>query len=174
MLMSALACVSVACGGGDTGTRRASAPTAWGDREPVVYAVLVAEVLDDRGTAPPVIYVMDGICDEAGQVEPSELECSASIPAIGKTALADQLRRYAEVRFISSPEAAAEGSAIRDDGLLFWLGPLADRPNGEVRVGANYTTALADERAGAVNLALDRQGPSWIVTGAAGLGGCPA
>jgi hypothetical protein len=117
---------------------------------------------------------MDRICDDAGQVAPSELGCSAPIPSSGKTALAQQLERYADVRFVSSPSAAVQGSAVRDDGLLFWLGPIEDRPHGAVRVGANYTTQLSDERAGAVNLALDRQGPSWIVTGAAGLGGCPA
>jgi hypothetical protein len=171
--VAVLTLVAVGCGGRDEPTKTSPA-VAWRDRDAVVRALLVAEILDDRGTAPPMIYVMERLCADAGQVVPSELACGTAIPASGRTALADQLERYAEVRFVSSPDAAADGSSIRDGGLLFWLGPLEDRRDGSVRVGANYTDELKDDRAGAVNLALERDRSSWIVTGAAGLGGCPA
>jgi hypothetical protein len=154
-------------GGGDTSQ-------SWDDRQPVIYSVVVAEVLDDLGTAPPVVYVVDSVCGEAGQVTPSKLECSSPIPQSGRDALSSQLERYATVKYVPTPQAAVEGGTVKDGGVLFWFGPLQERKNGEVRVGANYTSELSDERSGAVNLALDNQDGSWIVTGAAGLGGCPA
>jgi hypothetical protein len=152
-----------------------SEPIAWDDRAPVVYSVLVAEVLDDLGTPPPVVIVVDGVCEEAGQVEPSELACSGSIPRDAKAALQGQLERYVAVEFVPSAEAAlADDGSVRDGGLLFWLGPLEDRKGGEVRVGATYGDRLTDEDALGVNLAVESRSGSWIVTGAAGLGGCPA
>jgi len=146
----------------------------WGEREPVVYAVVVAEVMDDLGTPPSVVYVVDRICKEAGQVEPSELVCDASIPKGGRAELVAQLERYAPVEFVSAPEDALDGDAVRDGGLLFWFGPLKERKDGEVRVGATYAPELSDDAALGVNLALENDAGSWIVTGAAGLGGCPA
>jgi hypothetical protein len=167
--------VSLAACGGDVAPNRETAPASWTEREPVIYSVVVAEVLDDVGTSPPVVYVVDSTCAEAGQVDPSELVCSAPFPADGRDALVEQLQRYARVEFVDAPDAAVDGSGtVRDDGLLFWFGPLKDRNNGEVRVGANYTAELSDDRSGGVNLALENQGMSWVVTGAAGLGGCPA
>ena len=147
---------------------------AWGDREPIVYAIVVAEVLDDLGSPPPIVFVVDRVCAEAGQLEPSELECGPTIPTDGRAALAEQLERYAAVEFVAEPEDAIEGDAVREGGLLLWFGPLKDRKNGEVRVGATYASALSDEAALGVNLALENDAGSWIVTGAAGLGGCPA
>jgi len=146
----------------------------WGVREPVVYAIVVAEVLDDLGTPPPVVFVVDRVCAEAGQLEPSQLECGATIPTDGRDVLAAQLERYAVVEFVGEPEEALEGDAVRDEGLLFWFGPLKDRKDGEVRVGATYASALSDDAALGVNLALEEDAGSWVVTGAAGLGGCPA
>jgi hypothetical protein len=149
-------------------------PVVWGEREPVVYAVVVAEVLDDLGAPPPVVFVVDGVCRQAGQVEPDQLSCAGAIPEAGKRALTSQLERYVDVRFVPTAEAAADGGAVRDGGLLFWLGPLKDRKGGEVRVGANYASELASEDPLGVNLALEERAGSWTVTGAAGLGGCPA
>jgi len=173
-----LGLVLAACGGGSgagADDRPSSAPAVWTEREPVIYSVVVAEVLDDVGAPPPVVYVVDSTCADAGQVKPSELSCAAAFPAEGRDALVQQLERYARVEFVATPEDAVDdGGAVRDDGLLFWFGPLKERPNGEIRVGANYTTELTDERSGGVNLALENQGMSWVVTGAAGLGGCPA
>jgi hypothetical protein len=174
-LAVSLAVVLPGCGGDAGSNGDGAARAAWGDREPVIYSVVVAEVLDDVGTAPPVVYVVGSLCADAGQVSPSELACSGSIPAMGRTDLQRQLERYAPVRFVDRPEAAVgEDGTVRDGGLLFWFGPLAERNDGEVRVGANYTSELDDRRSGAVNLALDHQDGSWVVTGAAGLGGCPA
>src|SRR3712207_3552226 len=83
-----------ACGGGDAGGPSASddAPSSaprmtWGEREPVIYSVVVAEVLDDTGTAPPTVYVVDSICAEGGQAKPSELACSAAIPTLARQQL---------------------------------------------------------------------------------------
>ena len=146
----------------------------WGDREPVVYAIVVAEVLDDLGSPPPVVFVVDRICAEAGQLEPSELECGPTIPTDGRAALTAQLERYAAVEFVAAPEDSIEGDAVRDGGLLFWFGPPKERKDGEVRVGATYASSLSDEAALGVNLALENDAGSWVVTGAAGLGGCPA
>lgn len=146
----------------------------WGERDPVVYAIVVAEVLDDLGTPPSTVYLVDSVCAEAGQKEPSELECTAPIPPEGKTALTEQLLRYTAVEFVTAPEEALDGDAVRDDGLLFWFGPLKDRKSGEVRVGATYASELTDDAALGVNLALENDAGSWVVTGAAGLGGCPA
>jgi hypothetical protein len=165
-----------ACGQGIDPTSPSSAPSAapWGDREPVVYSVVVAEVLDDLGSPPPVVFVVDGVCAKAGQVEPSELACEGPMPADGKAALVDLLGRYARVEFVADAEAAlGEDGAVREDGLLFWFGPLKDRKGGEVRVGANYARELTGQSLG-VNLAMEDQAGSWVVTGAAGLGGCPA
>jgi hypothetical protein len=175
--LAALALALAACGGGSepNAAPPSNSPAQWTEREPVIYSVVVAEVLDDVGTSPPVVYVVDSTCAEAGQVEPSDLECGAAFPATGRDALVEQLQRYAQVEFVATPDEAVDGSgAVRGDGLLFWFGPLKDRKNGEVRVGANYTAELTDERSGGVNLALENQGMSWVVTGAAGLGGCPA
>ena len=162
-----------ACGS-DGGSAGDGGSSSWDERQPVIYSVVVAEVLDDLGTAPPVVYVVDSVCGEAGQVTPSELECSSSMPQAARDELSSQLDRYATVRYVATPEVAVESGAVKDGGLLFWFGPLEERRNGEVRVGANYTSELSDERSGAVNLALENQDGSWIVTGAAGLGGCPA
>jgi hypothetical protein len=166
-LMSACASAS-----GDVVAPTSSA--AWGDREPVLYAIVVAEVLDDVGSSPPVVFVVDRICAEAGQLEPSELACGPSIPAEGRTALAGQLERYTAVEFVAAPGEAIEGDGVRDGGLLFWFGPPKERKDGEIRVGATYASALSDEAALGVNLALENDAGSWVVTGAAGLGGCPA
>jgi len=163
-----------ACGSAGAGEAAAGGTTEWGEREPVVYAIVVAEVLDDLGTPPSVVYVVDGVCAQAGQKEPSELQCADPIPAEGRTALSDQLQRYTAVEFVADPQDALEGDAVRGEGLLFWLGPLKDRKGGEVRVGATYASALSDEAALGVNLALEDDEGSWVVTGAAGLGGCPA
>ena len=167
LLMPACASVSgpVALSGGTA---------EWGDREPVVYAIVVAEVLDDVGSPPPVVFVVDRICEEAGQFEPSELECGPAIPTDGRAALTAQLERYAAVEFVARPEDAIEGDAVREGGLLFWFGPPQERKDGEVRVGATYASALSDEAALGVNLALENDAGSWAVIGAAGLGGCPA
>jgi hypothetical protein len=147
--------------------------TEWSGREPIVYSVVVAEVLDDLGSAPPVVYVLDGVCREAGQVAPSELSCAAPFPAEGRGQLAQQLERYTVVEFVDTAEAAlGEDGEVRDGGLLFWFGPLKERRSAEVRVGANYAHAVLGEALG-VNLALEEQAGSWVVTGAAGLGGCP-
>jgi hypothetical protein len=154
---------------------RVGEPTTWDGREPIAYSVLVAEVLDDIGSPPPVVYVVDAVCEEAGQVEPDELVCGAPIPADGKRELSSQLERYAAVEFVDEPEAAlGEDGTVLDGGLLFWFGPLEERKRGEIRVGANYGSALTDEAGLGVNLKLENQAGSWIVTGAAGLGGCPA
>ena len=169
----AFAFVLTSCGS-DGGSAGDGGSPPWDERQPVIYSVVVAEVLDDLGTAPPVVYVVDSVCGEAGQVTPSKLECSSSIPRSGQQELSSQLERYATVRYVATPEAAVENGAVKDGGLLFWFGPLEERKNGEVRVGANYTSELSDARSGAVNLALQNQDGSWIVTGAAGLGGCPA
>jgi len=163
---------SCASASGDAGG--SGGPAKWGDREPLVYAIVVAEVLDDLGSPPPVVFVVDGVCPEAGQLEPSKLRCGASIPTEGRAALTEQLGRYAAVEFVAEPEDALEGDVIRDDGLLFWFGPVKDRKSGEVRVGATYASSLSDEAALGVNLALENDAGSWVVTGAAGLGGCPA
>ena len=155
-------------------TRPSAAAVEWSGREPVVYSVVVAEVLDDLGSAPSVVYVVDGVCDQAGQVAPNELSCGAPFPADGKGQLTQQLERYTGVEFVDTAEAAiGDDGQVRDGGLLFWFGPLKDRRNGEVRVGANYAHAISGEALG-VNLALEDQAGSWVVTGAAGLGGCPA
>jgi hypothetical protein len=157
-----------------TGSGVTDPPAPWGDREPIVYSVVVAEVLDDIGSPPPVVYVVDGVCAEAGQVEPAELTCVASIPQAGKDALVANLERYVPVEFVSAPEEAVDDAGqVLDDGLLFWFGPLKDRKSGEVRVGANYSREPSGDALG-VNLALEDQAGSWVVTGAAGLGGCPA
>jgi hypothetical protein len=150
-------------------------PAIWGDLEPVVYSVVVAEVLDDTASPPPVVYVVDAICEEAGQVEPGELVCGAPIPPAGKKALRSQLERYAAVEFVDEPSAAlGDDGTVLDGGLLFWFGPLEERKRGELRVGASYGTGVTDEAGLGVNLKLENQAGSWIVTGAAGLGGCPA
>jgi hypothetical protein len=165
-----------ACAEGPTPalTDAGATPVAWGEREPIVYSVVVAEVLDDLGDAPPLVFVVDGVCADAGQVEPSELVCGDPFPADGKEALTEQLERYAAVEFVEAPEAAlGEDGTVRERGILFWFGPLKDRKSGEVRVGANYARSLSGEGLG-VNLALEDQAGSWVVTGAAGLGGCPA
>jgi hypothetical protein len=176
-LMAASATLLAACAEAPAAdpVEAAGEPVSWGEREPVVYAVVVAEVLDDLGAPPPVVYVVEGLCREAGQVEPSELTCTGSIPEAGKRALASQLERYARVEFVASAEAALDGgTAVRDGGLLFWFGPLKERKGGEVRVGANYALELPSPDALGVNLALEERAGSWTVTGAAGLGGCPA
>ncbi|MGZ5352649.1 MAG: hypothetical protein ACXWDS_06530 [Actinomycetota bacterium] len=153
----------------------AGRPATWGEREPIVYSVVVAEVLDDIGSPPPVVYVVDAVCEEAGQVEPSELVCGPPIPRDGKTALTQLLERYAAVEYVDDAEAAVdEGGVVLDGGLLFWFGPLEDRKGDEVRVGATYASELTDDDALGVNLKLENQAGSWVVTGAAGLGGCPA
>jgi hypothetical protein len=178
MVIRALAAVTAAlaisaCATDGAGTARGS--LAWGDREPVVYAVVVAEVLDDSGLAPPVVYVVDRICKDAGQVEPEELTCGSAIPDGGRSELAQQLERYTQVDFVTDPaQVLDEQGRVGDGGLLFWLGPIRERTNGELRVGANYASALSAEAALGVNLAMRERGGSFIVTGAAGLGGCPA
>lgn len=156
-------------------TPEAGEPATWDGREPIAYSVLVAEVLDDIGSPPSVVYVVDAVCEEAGQVEPSELVCGAPLPAAGKRELSSQLERYAAVEFVDEPGAAlGEDGTVLDGGLLFWFGPLEERKGGEIRVGATYGSALTDEAGLGVNLKLENQAGSWIVTGAAGLGGCPA
>ncbi len=172
LALAGSACAEAASPGGPAASGGTPAP--WAERDPVVYSVVVAEVLDDLGAAPGVVFVVDGVCPQAGQVDPGELSCSGSIPSDGKAALQAQLERYARVEFVDTAEAAlGDDGAVREDGVLFWLGPLKDRKNGEVRVGANYARRLSGESLG-VNLAMTDQGGSWIVTGAAGLGGCPA
>jgi hypothetical protein len=164
----------MACASASGEPSPAGGSAGWGEREPVIYAVLVAEILDDLGSAPPVVFVLDRICANAGQLEPSELACGPAIPSAGRSALAAQLERYARVEFVHGAEGALDGGAIREGGLLIWLGPLKEREGGEVRVGATYASAPSDEAALGVNLALEDDDGSWIVTGAAGLGGCPA
>jgi hypothetical protein len=163
-----------ACASASGDVAASGGAAVWGDREPVLYAIVVAEVLDDLGSPPPVVFVVDRICAEAGQLEPSELECGPTIPTDGRAELAAQLERYAAVEFVASPEDATQGDGVRDGGLLFWFGPPKERKDGEVRVGATYASALSDEAALGVNLALENEDGSWVVTGAAGLGGCPA
>jgi hypothetical protein len=177
LLGAALSALALAACGADPVPLATSAnpdPARWDERQPVVYAVVVAEVLDDVGAPPPVVYVIDGVCEEAGQVEPSRLACAGSIPGEGRRELERQLERYADVEFVEAPEdAVSADGTIEGDGLLFWFGPLQERRNGEIRVGANYASRLSDEGALGVNLALENSAGSWIVTGAAGLGGCP-
>jgi hypothetical protein len=121
-----------------------------------------------------VVFVVDRLCADAGQTSPSKLSCETSIPQTGRTGLSDALDDFAPVEFVTDPATIAAGDgSVERDGILVWLGPTKDEGN-DVRVGANYATRLSGERAAGVNLRMAWKHEQWIVTGSAGLGGCPA
>jgi hypothetical protein len=176
LLILGFVVVTAACAG-KTGTASGPAPSteAWDDHDAGVYATTIGVVVDEVGTGPPpVVFVVDRVCSEAGQVAATKLSCGTSIPAAGRTALSDAMTSVAPVEFVADPSSVlgSDGSVERD-GLLVWLGPTKDEKTG-VRVGANYQTRAGVQQEGAINLRMRWQHAQWVVTGSAGLGGCPA
>jgi hypothetical protein len=171
-LLLGLALAAAGCSGkagaetGDTG---------WQAPDAGVYATTIGVVVDEVGTGPPpVVFVVDRLCADAGQLTPSKLACETPIPASGKTALADAMADLAPVEFVAEPSSVvAEGGTVERGGLLIWLGPTKDERSG-VRVGVNYATVVEGDRGAGVNLRMTRKHDQWVVTGSAGLGGCPA
>jgi hypothetical protein len=162
---------AAACGRGPTKADTA----AWDDSDSGVYATTIEVVVDELGTGPlAVVFVLDELCADAGQTTASELTCDAAIPEAGKAALAKELADLAPVEFVADAASVASGKgAVERGGVLVWLGPTKDE-NGGVRVGANYATRAVGSGGAGINLRMKWQHDQWIVTGSAGLGGCPA
>jgi hypothetical protein len=159
---------------GPAPTARSSAAT-WNDRDVGAYATTIGVVVDEIGTGPPpVLFVMDRLCADAGQVAATKLSCDGAIPAAGKSALSDAMANVAPMEFVRDPSSVvgSDGSVTRD-GLLVWLGPTKDEKS-SVRVGANYRSRGEVKQEGAINLRMEWRHGQWVVTGSAGLGGCPA
>ena len=176
LLILWFAVVTAACAGkSGTGSGPAPSAGAWDDQDAGVYATTIGVVVDEIGTGPPpVVFVVDRVCSDAGQVVAAKLTCATSIPAAGRSALSDAMTSLAPVEFVADPSSVvgSDGSVERD-GILVWLGPAKDEKTG-VRVGANYEARGSVKQEGAINLRMRWQHAQWVVTGSAGLGGCPA
>jgi hypothetical protein len=168
--------VTAACAR-STGSASAPAPStdAWNEHDAGVYATTIGVVVDEVGTGPPpVVFVVDRVCADAGQVAATKLSCGTTIPAAGRSALSDAMTSVAPVEFVGDASSVLDGDgSVERGGLLVWLGPTKDEKTG-VRVGANYQTRAGVKQEGAINLRMRWRHAQWVVTGSAGLGGCPA
>ncbi|MGZ4151699.1 MAG: LptM family lipoprotein [Actinomycetota bacterium] len=175
LLIVGFVVVTAACGTKGPASSPKPSTEAWGDQDAGVYATTIGVVVDEIGTGPPpVVFVVDRLCTDAGQVIATKLSCNAAIPTAGKSALSDAMLNVAPVEFVRDPSSVvgSDGSVARD-GLLVWLGPTKDEKS-DVRVGANYQTRASVKEEGAINLRMAWRHAQWVVTGSAGLGGCPA
>jgi hypothetical protein len=175
VVVSALGAVACGSSGAPGSSRSPAVSVAWSDRDAGVYTTTIGVVVDEVGTGPPpIVYVVDRLCAQAGQVRATKLSCDASIPATGRSALSGAMASVAPVEFVADPSSVvgSDGSVARG-GLLVWLGPTKDEKS-DVRVGANYQTRAAVKEEGAINLRMEWRHAQWVVTGSAGLGGCPA